>query len=437
MGVIKNLIKKYATLLPPVGMLVLAVLLLLPVLWLGGRVKAQVADSAKQAQTIRSLVANVPSRGLPEQMRAYMDQLEKEVGLISDLIRQSSQRELVAWNLFPAPRDSSAQVYNEYGTNYQRAIERRLKEMNALDAPSESEIRQRTGSARTSAGGIGGYGAATTRRTAARDPMVDALCIARAESISVYANPASFRWYDFWRNFKYEGAESALRDCWNSQIALWIYDDIVKSIQAMNVGSEKVSTSPVKRLLGVSFSGPVQVGGDRTSGMYGMATAAAGRDNPNYVTAALPSVFLTQHPWTNRVGGPDYDVVHFAVSVIIDSRHVLGFIRELCSEKEHTFREGFEKDGRIIESRHNQITILQSAVHAVDKDSPVHELYRYGDGAAMQLDLVCEYLLNREGYDQIKPDSIKQVLGQQTGQGEMLQMGGSQGMPGGRMPMMY
>lgn len=430
MGFIKNFIKKYAALLPPIGLLIFAALLFLPTLWLGSKVKAQMATSARQAQTIRSLMANVPSRDKPAQVKAYMDRLESEVKQIDDLIRQSSQRELVAWNIFPEPKDTSSQVYVEYGKNYQRATEGMLEAMNALEAPSESEIRQRTGSARPGAAGTEFYGVGvTSRRATAQDPMVDALCIARAESISVYAGPSAFAWYEFWQNFRYEGKEAALRDCWNSQIALWIYEDVVKSIQAMNIGSVRVSKSPVKRLLGVSFSGPVQIGGTRRGGemyeiMGGGRRMTAGRDNPNYVTALLPSVFVQQTPLTGRVGGEEYDVVHFAVSVIIDSRHVLGFMRELCSEKEHILREEFKEDGRVVESKHNQITILQSAVHAVEKDDPAHELYRYGDGAVMRLDLVCEYLLNRKGYDVIKPEPIKITLGQQEGQT------GTPGMPG-------
>ncbi len=257
---------------------------------------------------------------------------------------------------------------------------------------------------------------ATARRAGTLDPMIDALCIARAESISVYASPTAFAWYDFWNNYTFEGKTTALQDCWNSQIALWIYNDIAKTIQAMNTGSTRVATSPVKRILGVSFSGPVATGDSRRpAGGVTSETATrrdTGRDNPNYVTATSPSVFVQPLPWTGRIGGTDYDVVHFAVSVIIDNRHVLSFMQELCSEKEHTFREDFQEDGRVIASRHNQITILESAASAVEKDNPDHELYRYGDGAVMRLDLVGEYLLDRKGYDAIKPDPIKESLGQ-------------------------
>lgn len=442
MGFIKNFLKKYAALLPSIGLLAAAVLLLLPTLWLGGKVKAQMAASVKQAQSIRSQASNVPSEEKPVQMKQYMDRLESEVNQIDALIRQSSQRELIAWNIFPEPTDDSSQVYVEYGKNYQAAVEAMLKGMNALDAPSEAEIRSQTGTTRPTAGGVAYLGPAGggDRRPTTQDPMVDALCIARAEKISVYANPAAFPWYDFWQKYKFEGKEPALKDCWNSQIAMWVYDDVVKTVEAMNVGSVKVSTSPVKRLLGVSFNGPVRVSGGRTSDFYRMemgvgAGMAAGRDNPNYVSALLPSAFM-QRPWTGRLGDADYDVVHFAVSVVIDNRHVLAFMRELCSEKEHFLREDFKPDGAQIQSRHNQITILQNSVAVVDISNPIHELYRYGNGAAMQLDLVCEYLLNRKGYDSIKPEPIKKFLGQQDGQTGTPGMPGAPGGPAMNMPGM-
>lgn len=433
MGFIKNFIKKYAALLPPIGLLIFAVILFLPALWLGSKVKAQMDSSAGQAQTIRSLMADVPPRDKPAQIKAYMDRLENDVTQIDELIWQSSQRELIAWNIFPEPKDTSSQIYVEFGEHYQKAIENLLSEMKALDAPSENEIQQRTGTSRTATPGAGMYamGGAAGRRTTAQDPMVDALCIARAESISVYANPSAFAWYGFWQNFQYEGKDAAVKDCWNSQIALWIYEDVVKSIQAMNVGSGRVSTSPVKRLLGISFTGPVQIsdarqmGGMYRTGQPGQQTSE--RDNPNFVTSTHQSVFV-HTPWTGRVGGADYDVVHFATSVIIDNHHVMGFMQELCSQKEHTFREGFQADGNVVHSRHNQITILQSAVHVVDKDNPIHELYRYGNGAAVRLDIVGEYLLNRKGYDEIKPDSIKIMLEQKEVQADTQGMGMGMGM---------
>ena len=82
--------------------------------------------------------------------------------------------------------------------------------------------------------------------------------------------------------------------------------------------------------------------------------------------------------------------------------------------------------GDPVQSRHNQITILQSDIKIIDKKDDAHELYRYGKGAVVRLDLVCEYQFNRAGYDAIKPKAIKERLGQSVKQKEP---GGGQKQP--------
>ena len=87
-------------------------------------------------------------------------------------------------------------------------------------------------------------------------------------------------------------------------------------------------------------------------------------------------------------------------------------MKELCSEKEHTFRVGYAETGAEKTCKHNQITILQSEVEPIERDDSVHENYRYGDGAIVRLNLICEYVLYRSGYDMIKPETIKILLNQ-------------------------
>ncbi len=415
MGFIKSLLKKYAALLPPAGLLLLALVLLPATLWLGGQVSARMEQSTRDSQALRSLAADVPSAGQPAVIQAYMDRLESEVEQIETLVRHSSQRELVAYDIFPAPTERSSQIFVEYGQAYVQAVNDLLGSLNARDAPSESEIRSQTGTSQRS-DRRGGMTTTTRRQTTEQDPMVDALCRARAESISVYASPSVFAWHDYWTGFEFEGTQLALEDSWHAQIALWIYDDVSQTIQAMNRGSEKVSTSPVKRLLGIRFSGPVTVGDDRRRSAMGTGrdTRTSGRrDTLNYITPEKPSNFV-DYAWTQRVGDQDYDVVHFAVSVIVDSRYVLDFMRELCSAKEHAFYEDFDPDGPLLQSRRNQISILENSVQVVQKEAPAHALYRYGDAAVMRLDLICEYVLSRDGYDKIKPEPILKQLGQST-----------------------
>jgi hypothetical protein len=412
-------LKKYTAMLPSIGILIGTLLLFVPVLLIGGSVKKDMTASVNTARQVQSELGDVPSRDKPQQVKLYMDKLEEDASKIELLALQSCQRDLITYDdvIFPKPVDSSAQVFHEFGSNYRMAIEEMLKNVKALDAPSDAEIRAKIGGTtadRTT--GLGGRpldgGYSGQRTVNVQDPRIDALCLSRAQEISVYAHPTAFPWYGFWEKYVFAGEGQALQDSWDAQVAFWIYQDIIDTIQKMNGTNSSVSESAVKRLLGVSFSGPVTLG--QNQGMLGREyyseQTAAGRDIPNYVTPLLSSNFMTTSP-TGRVSNEELDVVHFAVSVLVDNRFVLAFQKELCSEKAHRFRKDFAESGEIVENaRHNQITILQSDLKVIDPLAVDHQLYRYGKGAVMQLDLVCEYVFYRKSYDSIKPKPILQRL---------------------------
>jgi len=410
--------RKYAALIPSISILAVALLLFVPLMLFGNAVKKSVAQSVSTARQVQSQLSDVPSKDEPQQVRFYMDKLEEEASTIESLALQSCRRDLVTYDnvIFPKPLDSSAQVFHEFGRRYRASIEELLTGVRALDAPSEAEIRAKTGAAAPPTTGPR-YALGTVRNDApSKDPMVDALCLSRAQEISVYAHPTAFAWYDFWEKYTFAGERQALEDCWDAQVALWIYQDIVDTIGKMNGTGSTVSASPVKRLLGVSFSGPVITGSsDRVSMGYTrlgqIGSAGAMRDIPNYVTASLASNFPIVSP-TGRVGSQDVDIVHFAVSVLVDNRYVLAFQKELCSEKTHSYRVDFLQSGEKVENaRHNQVSILQSDLRVIDAQSAEHDLYRYGKGAVMQLDLVCEYQFYRKSYEAIQPEPIRERLG--------------------------
>ncbi|MCE5187238.1 MAG: hypothetical protein LLF76_14040 [Planctomycetaceae bacterium] len=403
-------LKKYAALLPSAGIIAASLLLFVPIYLIGGSVKKSMASSASLARQVQSELSDVPGKNKAEQVKLYMDKLQEDAEQVENLALQSCRRDLITYVdvIFPKPLDSSAQVFHEFGRKYRLAIEEMLKSLNALDAPSDNEIRARTG-INTYATALGGRGNVSS----AVDPRIDGLCLSRAQEISVYGHPKAFQWYDFWENYKFAGEEQAMQDCWDSQAAFWIYQDVAETIEKMNGSRSTVSDSPVKRLLGVSFTGPVVVaGGDNQ--LYGEVMfdrQVAGRDIPNYVTTKLASNFLAVSP-TGRIGNEDLDIVHFAVSVVVDNRSVVAFLKELCSEKTHSFHTDFTAAGEEVKARHNQISILQSDVKAIDPASPEHRLYRYGKSAAMQVDLVCEYQFYRKSYDALKPKPIQDRLDQ-------------------------
>ena len=436
--------RKYTALLPSIIIVVIALLLFPLILLVGSKVMGEMKKSLDTARNVSSLLNNVPSKDDPRRVKSYMDRLAEEASQVETLAVRSSMRELISYSIFP-PKGTSVQLYVEYGEKYRQAVNALIEDMNALDAPSEAEIRAQSGTGtaddRMDAGRMG-FGirpgmrpTRTPSRTAAAavNPMVDALCLTRAREISVYAKPSVFAWYDFWQTYEFAGQDQAQEDCWDSQVAFWIYEDVVGTIRKMNEGSQMISSSPVKRLLGVSFTAPVMTEGSGINAFGSDSsrrnTTNVFRDKPNYIGEAsvdeesrnsrkktvsmrsLESHFAAS-PLTARYGDEDVDIVHFAFSVLLDNRSVNAFMKELCSEKPHAFRADFKEEGQMMDAVHNQITILKSDISAVDKQAPEHALYRYGDGAVMQFDLVCEYQFYRKGYDAIKPEPIKEALGQ-------------------------
>ena len=124
---------------------------------------------------------------------------------------------------------------------------------------------------------------------------------------------------------------------------------------------------------------------------------------PSYVLSSMDG--LTE-PCTGRFSDVDIDVVHFDVVVVISTKAILSFMQQLCSAKQHKFR-GFSGEEQEQIFKHNQITILESNIRSIDREDRTHDLYRYGEDAVVELDLICEYIFDRNGYDEIKPESVK------------------------------
>lgn len=443
MNFLKSFLKKYSALILPAALVIVAFLLLLPSMMLRRGLAQDMQQSTQQSGELSRLVGQAPSDAHVEDASRFIQRYEQEAKTIEDAAISTTRRDLIQYGLFPNPGDSSSQVYSDFGGNFRAMVEDLIRELNAKDAPSQAEIQNQLGySPNRPMGGMnrggremGGLAMGGTPYAQSQDEVLNAVCLQRAQEISVYAEPGVFPIYGFWESYSFPGRQQAIKDCWYSQLAYWIYEDVATTIKSMNAGSVRVDDSPVKRLLGVRFQGPVENAGDGRTAMLGRAgmgaASAVGMDQPIYQTGTQTGPFLAQS-WTGRTGSEDIDVVHFAVSAVVDSRYLMSFYKELCSGKPHQYREELKADGKVVDARHNQITILESAVSAVDAQSPEHTYYRYGSAGVVRVDLVCEYLFYRAGYDTVKPEEVKTEIGQGEAGGDM-QTGMTPGMPGRQM----
>ncbi|MDD5010836.1 MAG: hypothetical protein PHQ00_01800 [Phycisphaerae bacterium] len=398
MNIVK-ILKKNISIIIPVLITVVAVLVFIPVTIMRGKISAKLGESIKLGKEVDSaLRANISAKQY-EAVKIFEDMHEADANEIEKLARQTSQRELLSYKIFPEPNETSIQIFNEFRLAYVTAFAGLAKDMKALDAPTDMEIRKEAGPIDVSAALAGRGSSDGTKEETEEGRIIELLCRRRSEETPVYANPKAFSGYAVWDSWEYRGIEDALNKCWYSQLAYWIHKDVVGTINAMNEGSASTTNSSVKRLLGVRFARS-----DAAS-----FTLDNSLELPVYVIDAKNGLYQN---WTGRKCDDQIDVVHFSLAVIIRADDILKFMNELCSGKEHYF-SGYKGDQEPEKYKHNQITILQNRVEPVDRGLPEHRRYFYGNDAVVLLNLVCEYVFNRSGYDQIKP---KYVQGNATGQ---------------------
>ena len=398
----KDLIRKlsvfrnYSPLLVPVAIAVVAGLLFIPTQLMSGKLKKQmVSESVSMGGRVRSLSKTAPARDQWKVEQAYQQDYEKDANQMALLAKQSGQRQLLSYKIFPEPKDTSTLIFEEFGRKFRAGIEQLLARINARDCPTAAELDRILLSSGSSGRAIG-------RRRSTRNvseveaTITDALCRAKAKSASVYANPTGLSGYEFWAEYKYAGMEQAVKDCWDWQLGYWIIEDVIDTIAACNSGSDSVFTSSVKRLMSVGF----------TTGDAGSSKRTVG-DRPGYVLSAGEGLVAF---FTDRFCNDDIDVVHFNVVVAVEASAVLPFMHQLCSAKEHKFQGLLGELERPQTFKHNQITVLESNIASVDRDSEEHDLYRYGEDAVVELSLVCEYIFDKDGYDKLKPESVKTEL---------------------------
>jgi hypothetical protein len=426
-----NVFKDNSALLLPIIIGTVAGLIFIPTQLLIGKLRKQIADkSISMGTRVRSVSETVVPREQWKEVAKQLQVYENDANRAALLARQTAQRELLSYKIFPEPKDPSVLIFREFGQRFRSGTESMLTRLNARERPTDAELQRSVQSSlpRSSLGRglftrtstlpsrMNPYGGLSSASNEVESTIIDEICRQRAESASVYANPADLSGYEFWGEYKYVDASrnESVEDCWYSQLAYWVIEDVIDTIGTMNSGSNSVLTSPVKRLLRVGFTA--------SKGMYrgyrrSSSVEGAKADRPSYILSIGQG--LTES-CTGRYCNDDIDVIHFNLVVVVGAKAVLPFMKELCSGKQHTFKGFLGDEQERPPFKHNQITVLESKIGPIDREDQTHSLYRYGNEAVVELDLICEYIFNKKGYDEIKPESVKTTLmgkAQTTGQG--------------------
>jgi len=405
-----ELLKSYMSLLVPALIALLGIVFLVPTHLMSSNLRSTMEkESVSLGKRVKSLIGGAVPSSQWEVERAYQQQHSEDANAIYHLARETTLRRLLSYTIFPKPKDNSVMIFPDFGHKYCASIRKLINSVHGGSCPSRSELQSATQS----------WGPRSYRDRGSasnvRDKIEDSLCRAKAEEHCVYADAAYLSGYGFWQEYDHSeigSTDDAIRACWYSQLAYWVIEDIFATVEVMNKGSETVLTSAVKRLGSVSF---VRSG---INWKYPVPTKKTTKSDlksmPRYVVSSKDMLVRS---YTKRVCNDVYDVVHFKVAVVLNSESVLEFMKELCSSKSHEFA-GWDGNGPVEHFEHNQITVLEYKLAPVDSLANEHKLYRYGEDAVVELELTCEYLLDKVAYDSVKPNAVKAEVSKKKSSGK-------------------
>ncbi|UCF15275.1 MAG: hypothetical protein JSW59_17860 [Phycisphaerales bacterium] len=425
----------------------ISIVLFVPTQLLSAKLKSQMrSESVSQWDRIAEYNRDPVEPVTPESLAQRKQAHAADANAIIALAEQTTMRELLSYDIFPEPdpnKGVSGLTFVEFGRQFRSGIDKMIRDVNGGTCPTQVEIEnhlqdsaarmnRRPGMGIGMPGDIGdpysmtmaprrlGALPGTTGYRSEIDRMIiDNFCEDRARSLAVYVNPIDIAGYEHWADYKFDpNMVKAITDTWYHQLSYWVIEDIFKTIKKMNAGRDILS-APVKRFQNISFTMGLKRPGSRRAStaviraVRGMKSRGQDdqeeADRPFYViedrdglTESLTARYSTEESAV--------DVIHFSLSVVVANKDVLWFLQELCSAKEHQFRGYPDGKGTPQAFRHNQITVLEMKSGAVYEYSPDHVHNRYGDESVSVLDLICEYVFNRKGYESIKPQVVKDTL---------------------------
>jgi len=101
------------------------------------------------------------------------------------------------------------------------------------------------------------------------------------------------------------------------------------------------------------------------------------------------------------------NVVHFSLTVMIDSSKIHDFINALqTTQLQSSILSADSSDSY----ERNQITVLQMEIDSVDIAAENREGYYYGSASVKKLSLICEYVFFQSGYEAYMPASIRSIF---------------------------
>ena len=107
----------YSSLLAPVIITVAALMLLILSTFMGDKLTKEITEtSVSTGKKVQSLSKNSPPREQWKLVQQYQQDYATDANQIELLARQSSQRQMLSYRIFPLPKDTSAIIFERFGS---------------------------------------------------------------------------------------------------------------------------------------------------------------------------------------------------------------------------------------------------------------------------------------------------------------------------------
>ncbi|MFN0136808.1 MAG: hypothetical protein ACKVS9_11915 [Phycisphaerae bacterium] len=376
--------------------------------------KELTATGASSIQSLRSAPKNEAV------IKAEKDRglaFEKEYNATIDIAKQVNKREPLMAGVFPKPAADSTPF--EFRIAYHSAIVKLAVELDATTPPTQAEIDEErqnieeeyrvknerdpdpavaaaaqsvttpTFGGGPRGGGRGGTGGGTGASTIPGlpdedkyNPLIRAR-VAKARSTRM--------WYDPERSFHVTLAPDTPTaptpdEMWYAQVSLWIQQDVVRGIKAINEeaagkvtsGDANVQHMPVKRLIGVRVLG------------YELADKRVPFP-PSLVEFGALSGESAPLSFTGRTSGDPFDVVRFEIGLIVDQRQLMRVVDSIC--KQNYFKNVGISFDQVVREKDEQA-----------------EGYLYGPDPVVYTRLSFECYMARDVFKEMQPEAVSTAL---------------------------
>ena len=206
-GKFTGILKDYSSLLVPVAIVLVAVLLFIPGQLMSSKLKNHISAESisKRGKQVQLLSRSAIPGEQWKVEKAYQEACAEDANQIALIAAQSSRRQLLSYKIFPKPKGISTLIFEQFGQQFRDSVDALIARARASDCPTNVELQRSMQSYSSPGSYRGGRGSPGMLfktpyegSSDAEAAIKDALCRDKAESASVYSNPANLSGYEFW-----------------------------------------------------------------------------------------------------------------------------------------------------------------------------------------------------------------------------------------------